>query len=106
MRHPSGQRFPSGRRRIATEKSPACRFCQSVYALLRRYRRHVVREGLHMNRPVVEPNAAIIIEPTKCMLEPVLVIPLRKILPRMCTAAFRPADRRMKADARLGEHIV
>jgi hypothetical protein len=40
------------------------------------------------------------------MLEPILVIPLRKVLPRMCTAAFRPADRRMQADTRLGEHIV
>jgi hypothetical protein len=59
-----------------------------------------------MDWPVVEPDAPGLIEPAECMLEPILVIPLRKVLPRMCTAAFRPADRRMQADTRLGEHIV
>src|ERR1700739_2403804 len=99
--------FPSGRGvRLQTERRSPVAFRQSVYALLRRYRRHVVRERLQMDRPGVEADAAGGIKPAECMLEPILVIPLRKVLPRMCTAAFRPTDRRVKADARLGEHVV
>lgn len=40
------------------------------------------------------------------MLEPILVVSFRKVLARMRTTTFRAANRRMKADTRLGEHIV
>jgi hypothetical protein len=64
-----------------------------------------------MDRPVVEPNVAVIVEPGKCVLEPIFIVSPWTVSPwkvfsRKCAATFLSSDRRMKADARLGKHIV
>src|SRR5580704_19710833 len=59
-----------------------------------------------MDRPVIEPDDAVVIAPSKRVLEPVLIIPLWKVFSRMCAAAFRPSDCGVKADARLCEHVI
>jgi hypothetical protein len=59
-----------------------------------------------MDRPVGEANITVIIEPTEGMLEPIFIVSLRKIFPRMGAATFRPPDSGVKTDARLGKHIV
>jgi len=51
-------------------------------------------------------GTAIIIEPAQAVLEPVSIIPLRKIFARMGAAAFCAPDRRVQADSCLREHVV
>jgi hypothetical protein len=46
-----------------------------------------------MDRPMVEPDASVLIEPGQRVLEPILIIPLWKILARMRAATLRSADR-------------
>jgi|SRR5208337_2312750 len=78
----------------------------SVNTLLRRARGDHVRQRLQVNRPIVQPYPAAVIEPSQGMLEPILVVSLRKILSRMCAAAFGAPDGGVKTDARLREHVV
>ena len=59
-----------------------------------------------MDRPVVEPNTTVVIAPAEGMLQPIFVVSRRKIFPGMGTATFRPRDRGIKTDTRLGEHVV
>jgi hypothetical protein len=59
-----------------------------------------------MDRPVVEPHAAVAIEPGESVFQPIFVIPLWKILPRMGAAAFSSSDSEMKTHTRLRQHIV
>ena len=59
-----------------------------------------------MNRPIVKSYVTVVAEPTECVLKPIFVIYLRKILSRMGAATFHSSNRRMKADARLGQHVV
>ena len=59
-----------------------------------------------MDRPVFEPNFSVIIKQAQRVLEPIRVVSFRKILSPMGAPAFRAPDGGMKADARLGKHIV
>src|SRR6516162_5704684 len=59
-----------------------------IHPLLRRDRRHVVGERLQMHRPIVEPDAAVIVKPREHVLEPVLVVALGKILMRYLPSMF------------------
>jgi hypothetical protein len=59
-----------------------------------------------MDGPVIEPSVTLIIEPSECVLEPIFVVSLWKVFPRMGTATFRPPDCGMKTGTRLSEHIV
>jgi len=45
-----------------------------------------------MDRSVVEPNVTLMIEPGESVLEPIFVVSLRKVFPRMCAATLRPPD--------------
>src|SRR6266404_5623366 len=77
-----------------------------VHTLLWGDRRHLVRKRLQMDGPVVEPDAAAVIEPGQGVLEPILIVPLGEVFARVGAAAFCPANRRMQADGRLPEHVV
>src|ERR1700722_1269234 len=67
-----------------------------IHPLLGRDCGYFIRQRLQMNRPIVQPNRAVLIKPGECMLEPVLIVSLRKILPRRSAATLCAANRRVQ----------
>jgi hypothetical protein len=59
-----------------------------------------------MKRAIVKTNPILVIEPRKSVFEPSFVVSLRKIFPGVSAATLRSTDRGMKAQGRLGEHVV
>src|SRR5262249_2722909 len=100
------QSYTTGSRTITPIFASRCRDCESVHALCWRDRGDLLRKWLQMDRPVVEPDAAGVIEPGESVFEPIFVVSLRKVSSRMCAAAFRPSDSGVKTHFRLGEHII
>src|SRR6516165_7088833 len=78
----------------------------SVGAWPRRDRLHVARQGVEMHRAIVETGARRSIHPHECVLQPVEIVALRKILTGVRPAALGAVRRRVDGGGRLQQQVL